>query len=263
MPLESQLRSLIEIETPEALLGAMSKFSKGLGLQYSSIVAVREGLKGSQFVSLAELPPNYGPIWGDLDSAKEDVVAKHMKSTSVPLIWGQKDYVDAGMSENWEVYSSYGMGCGISQAMHLGGGHHVCVGFDAPHGELTSKSDTAQRVAAFQLFLSYATEAARKVLFPILNSIPDGDTAAWDALTIARTVDVKSKPILAPTPTLTARELECLTWGSQGKTNWEIGMIMNISEATVKKHMKNVEDKLNCTGRTHSVASAIRRGLIS
>src|SRR5882757_5890110 len=38
-------------------------------------------------------------------------------------------------------------------------------------------------------------------------------------------------------PHLTKHELECLTWCKEGKTNWEIGELMNISEKTVEWHL--------------------------
>src|SRR5258707_175572 len=38
---------------------------------------------------------------------------------------------------------------------------------------------------------------------------------------------------------LTFKETECLRWCKEGKTNWEIGEIMSISEKTVEFHLSN------------------------
>ena len=61
---------------------------------------------------------------------------------------------------------------------------------------------------------------------------------------------------------LTARELEVLRWLAQGKTSWEISMILGISERTVKFHVRNVLRKLDAATRAHAVAIAMHQGLM-
>lgn len=61
---------------------------------------------------------------------------------------------------------------------------------------------------------------------------------------------------------LTSREATVLHWISRGKTNEEIGMILNISICTVRIHVQNIIRKLNASNRTHAVAKAIKAGLI-
>jgi len=61
---------------------------------------------------------------------------------------------------------------------------------------------------------------------------------------------------------LTRREVECLGWAAQGKSEWEISQILGISEHTAEKHLINARVKLGAVNRVHAVATAIRRGLI-
>lgn len=61
---------------------------------------------------------------------------------------------------------------------------------------------------------------------------------------------------------LTAREREILVWLKEGKTNWEISKILNISERTVKFHVKNILIKLHASNRGHAVALALEAGLM-
>lgn len=56
---------------------------------------------------------------------------------------------------------------------------------------------------------------------------------------------------------LTKRELEILSWTKEGKTGWEISVIMNISENTVRFHIKNILKKLDAVNKTHAVAKAM------
>ena len=61
---------------------------------------------------------------------------------------------------------------------------------------------------------------------------------------------------------LTHREQEILKWCAQGKTTWEIGVILNLSEAGVLFHLRNVMKKFNTSSRVYAVMQAVRMGLI-
>jgi DNA-binding CsgD family transcriptional regulator len=45
-------------------------------------------------------------------------------------------------------------------------------------------------------------------------------------------------------PALTGREEEIMRWVAEGKTNWEISVILHVSLNTVKFHLKNIYQKL-------------------
>ena len=56
---------------------------------------------------------------------------------------------------------------------------------------------------------------------------------------------------------LTRREIEVLTWITQGKTNYEIGVILGASTRTVCKHVQRILNKLKVENRTAAAAIAI------
>ncbi|WP_241098479.1 response regulator transcription factor, partial [Pseudomonas viridiflava] len=62
---------------------------------------------------------------------------------------------------------------------------------------------------------------------------------------------------------LTQKELEILQWARDGKTAWEISMIKEISEATVKFHLKTIYSKLGVANRAQAVGEALCRGFIT
>lgn len=62
---------------------------------------------------------------------------------------------------------------------------------------------------------------------------------------------------------LSKREKEVLVWMKEGKTNWEISLILLISERTVKFHVQNIERKLNAVNKAHAIAIAFDSGLVS
>ena len=56
---------------------------------------------------------------------------------------------------------------------------------------------------------------------------------------------------------LSPREAEILFWVAQGKTNSEIGTILQISPATAKKHLENIYAKLGTENRTSATLLAL------
>lgn len=60
---------------------------------------------------------------------------------------------------------------------------------------------------------------------------------------------------------LSTREKQVLYWIKEGKTNWEISVILSISERTVKFHVQNILIKLDAISKTHAVAIAMEKGL--
>jgi DNA-binding CsgD family transcriptional regulator len=63
-------------------------------------------------------------------------------------------------------------------------------------------------------------------------------------------------------PALTEREKECLRWAGEGKTSWEIAMILRVSEATVKGHIGLAMQKLDVRTRAQAVARAMGLGIL-
>jgi DNA-binding CsgD family transcriptional regulator len=61
---------------------------------------------------------------------------------------------------------------------------------------------------------------------------------------------------------LTKKQLEVLLWASQGKTNWEISIILRRTEATIVYHMKESIRRLQANNKTHAVSKAIRLGFL-
>ena len=61
-------------------------------------------------------------------------------------------------------------------------------------------------------------------------------------------------------PPLTGRQREALQWTAAGKTAWEVGAIMRITEDTVNRHLAAARQTLGASTNAHAVALAIRQG---
>ena len=63
-------------------------------------------------------------------------------------------------------------------------------------------------------------------------------------------------------PKLSKRELECIQWISDGKTSFEIGIILDLSENTINNYIASASKKIGAVNRAHLVSIAIRNRLI-
>ncbi len=72
-------------------------------------------------------------------------------------------------------------------------------------------------------------------------------------------------PKLGPTrrPSITAREQEVLEQVARGQANKEIAAALGISESTVKKHLRNILEKLHLENRVEAAIYAFQKGLVS
>jgi DNA-binding NarL/FixJ family response regulator len=61
---------------------------------------------------------------------------------------------------------------------------------------------------------------------------------------------------------LTGREIEVLRRVAAGKSNKLIAAELDISEGTVKTHMRSILPKLDASDRTHAVTIALKRGIL-
>lgn len=61
---------------------------------------------------------------------------------------------------------------------------------------------------------------------------------------------------------LSGREMDVLRLVAMGSSNKRVGQLLNVTEDTVKAHMKGILAKLGASDRAHAVAIALRRGII-
>lgn len=61
---------------------------------------------------------------------------------------------------------------------------------------------------------------------------------------------------------LTRREAEAVLWVAMGKTSWEAGRILGVTEGTLNVHIASASAKLGASSRAHLVACAFVRGIL-
>lgn len=190
------------------------------------------------FEMVGNIPAGWSEAARDPADAARDPVMRRMRSTGLPFAYDQQTYTAEGAGDLWETQAPFGYRTGIAFAMHLPGGRHFLLGVDRSRS-LPSERDSSNRlVADICLLAVHAHEAAFRVL------LDEG-------------------PPPTPVPRLTAREVEVLQWTKAGKSAWTVGQILNMSEATVQTHLRNVRRKMGVSTKHQAILRAISLGLIS
>ena len=229
--------SVLQARSREEFRDEVVRFTHRLGFDtVSAITVIDHGLGKSEFINVDNTPVEFNQTYCDPVLQRRDPVMQHVRRQSVPIVWDQETYVERGMGDLWEHQASFGYRTGIAMALHLPEGKHFLFGVDREQ-ELPRDTEELQRlVADLQLFAVHAQDAALRLLVP---------------------------PAQQPErPALTPRELDALRWTMEGKTAWEVGAVLGISERTVVFHVTNAMHKLGCNNKQQAVLKALRLGLI-
>jgi DNA-binding CsgD family transcriptional regulator len=235
--LSADYTTVLEARDRDELRTAVIGFSRRLGFEtVSAMTVVDHGLGRSEFITVDNTPTRFSDTFADPVMGRRDPVMQHCRRQSVPIIWDQSTYISGGAIDLWEHQAQFGYTTGIALALHLPEGRHFQIGVDRDR-PLPSDIGRLQRlVADLQLFAVHAQDAALRLLLP--------------------SVQQPERPALTP------REIEALNWTMDGKTAWELGQILGISERTAVLHINNAMHKLGCVNKHQAVLKALRLGLI-
>ncbi|MBP6902751.1 MAG: autoinducer binding domain-containing protein [Burkholderiaceae bacterium] len=237
--LQGDYAAVLQTGTRDEFRSEVVRFAQSLGFDtVSAMSVVDHGVGRSDFVLIDNTPQGYTDAFHDTDSMRRDPVMQHCRRHSMPIIWNQATYTEAGLGELWEEQARFGYCTGIAMALHLPEGRHFALGVERSQPLPSDRVELMRLVADLQLFAVMAQDAAARVLVPEPSSGPS------------------DRPVLTP------RELEVLRWTMEGKTAWEVGTILGISERTAVLHVNNAMHKLQCSSKHQAVLKALRLGLI-
>jgi DNA-binding CsgD family transcriptional regulator len=229
--------SVLQSQSREEFRDEVVRFTRRLGFDtFTAMTVVDHNIGQSEFLTVHNTPTGYEESAADPTSYRRDPVMQHCKRQSVPIIWDRDTYVTHKVAELWEEQASYGYHTGIAMALHLPEGRHFLLGVDRDRPLPADASELQRIVADLQLFAVHAQDAAQRLMLPLAQQ-PER-------------------------PSLTPRELEALRWTMDGKTAWEVGAILGISERTAVLHVTNAMHKLGCVNKHQAVLKALRLGLI-
>ncbi len=235
--LDTSFTSVLTTRTRDEFQGEVVRFAKHLGFEtVAAMLVIDHHLGQAEFITVDNTPQNYKQVFANTEKGRRDPVMQHCKRNSMPIIWDQNTYAKEGLGHVWEEQARFGIRSGIAMALHMPEGRHFVLGVDRDQPIPANASVVTRLVADLQLFAVHAQDAAQRILTPA--------------------------PIAPGAPSLTPRELETLRWTMEGKTAWEVGSLLGISERTAALHVNNATHKLGCVNKHQAVLKALRLGLI-
>ncbi|WP_135079539.1 LuxR family transcriptional regulator [Terasakiella sp. SH-1] len=233
--LQSFIGELSEAKTPDILADLFSVQINSLG--FSTFAYFNFGVPEGDWVAHRH---NYGSIWEERylnESYGEiDPVFEHGTTAKLPFAWSCND--STGMTARQQQMMGEAKECGLGNGLTI------------PNRSVGFKSS----------FISVASDEADRAFKQALTH------NAADLHLLALHFDAYFADLTLPENSsgpLTARELECLKWAKDGKSNSEISDIMRISTKTVESHFTNVFNKFGVYSRTQAVVRGLTMGLIS
>lgn len=235
--LQGNYLAVLEARDIDEFRSAVLRFTHDIGFStVSAVTVVEQHGREADFIAVGNTPPGYEEAYVRVADSRRDPVMQHLKRQSVPLVWSQNTYLQMGVGDLWEEQAAYGYRTGVAMALHLPDGKHFLLGVDRDTPLPQDARELTRIVADLQLFAVHAQDTALRILVP---------------------------PARQPErPALTPRELEALKWTMEGKTAWEVGAILGISQRTAVLHITNAMHKLECATKHQAVLKALRLGLI-
>jgi len=235
--LQGGFSEVLKSRNRDEFQGEIVSFTKRLGFDnFSAMVVIDHMLGEAEFITVDNTPRAYKESFQNPQNGRRDPVMQHCKRQSVPIIWDQATYVSRGLGEKWEEQARFGISNGIALALHMPEGRHFFLGVERDQPVPADPGELTRVVADLQLFAVHAQDAALRILVP--------------------------GPADPSLPSLTPRELEALRWTMEGKTAWEVGDVLGISERTAVLHVSNATHKLGCVNKHQAVLKALRLGLL-
>jgi len=182
---------------------------------------------------LHNIDPEWVRVYLDNNYVKVDPRAGYCVQHTDPIRWRELTFSDDEIgqtaSEMMKHASQFGFTDGISFPIH-GVGSEAAMFSLSSAGSLPEYSELD-----IQTILAYANKVH----------------------SVVKRIQYKRNPESFELPVLSGREKECLKWTANGKTSWEIGQILGVSESTVVFHISKAVNKLGVSNRVQAVAKAM------
>ena len=184
---------------------------------------------------LADLPPGWTAV-----PATHDAVLVTAAQSYAPFLWsdisrlitltdGQRDFMDAAHAN--------GVGAAVTVPIHRARG-----------------ADAAGSYSDFAGCCSFIMKSGAPLPLSSLAAAHYVGAMAFDAAENLRRVRSTS---LRRGPQLTPRQRDCVVLVAQGKSDWEIGQLLGISDSTVHKHIEDAKRRFSVSTRIQLVVRSL------
>lgn len=232
---QRELSELLEARSNDEICRKVQTLAHRLGFEYFIFGARRCTPQGKvEDTVLNGYPPNWRQVYESRQYIFVDPTVRHALSSHLPLLWSPAYFAQQQAHELYEHARQYGLRGGLTVPIHCPD-HSVGMLSLAGESENAIGTSALQTVAQARLLGDYLHEALQRLSASRRTLTPD---------------------------LFSNREAECLRWAAAGKTSWEIGRILGLSERTVNFHIGNAMRKLEATTRGQALAKAMALQLI-
>jgi len=175
-------------------------------------------------------PPGWEALYAERRLQDINFVAREVTRRAAPFRWSDLRLEDEREQDLWRILLDNGFGDGLAAPCHGPGGY---VGVVSLAFERLAELSPAE-IAAIQL----ASVALHQRM---------------------RELDSTAEP---PPPRLSPRERDCMGLVAAGKTDWEISIILGVSQTTVISHVGNARRKLGAQTRAQAVMACLVAGIL-
>jgi LuxR family quorum-sensing system transcriptional regulator CciR len=228
------VRDIREVETEEALAGAIADVALDLGFRYFALTHHVDVRRSSEAIRIHNYPDGWAEWFDEQSLGATDPVHRASNITSVGFAWSKlPDMIALTPMDRrvLELARREGIGEGFTVPAHVPGEAHGSCSFACVPGERFAD----EHQALLQLVGAFAFEAARRM----------------------RRTRFSPGPIQ-----LTDRQRDCVMWAARGKSDWEIAKVLGISEATVGEHLRHAYERYGVGKRTLVAIHALFDGTI-
>ncbi len=226
---------LQESNNEQELLNSVNNFCRELGVENFYFASSLFNISNTtpDLRTLSGYPEQWQRRYQQANYFEDDLTVRHSRTKSTPLVW--LDSVTEIDKKNQQIFTEaaeFGIVSGITFPYH---------GVGSEFGLLSGTvSESFQRSTLNSIVTQHSLYLLGAALFDLHNEDKD---------------DIYANR-------LTTREKECLRWAAEGKTSWEMSVILSISERTACFHLDNAKKKLNSVTRTGAVSKALLHSLL-
>lgn len=183
----------------------------------------------------SDYPQQWQHTYAQQGYAMLDPTVRYCQQSTEPIVWTDEFFLRSKADFMLEEARGYGLHHGVSLSVHDRFGSKSMMSLVRDKQLNKSPAESRYLLSCSQVLAACVHQVSHQLL----------------------ETDLKKLQF-----TLTLRESECLKWIAVGKTTPEISDILNVSEATVAFHVKNIMHKLDVHTRSQALAKAMRMGLV-
>lgn len=236
--IETFIRLIGAVTNSDDLADAMNMIVPDLGFQFFALAHhVDLAAAGVTAIRLHNYPTRWADYYEANGLGVSDPVHRASHKTSIGFRWSQIPKLVPLTARDWQLLDrgrAEGIGDGFTVPANVPG---------EAFGSCSFANEEDQPIAPAKLHLAqlvgdFAFEAARRIWR--VRELPGGVM-----------------------PQLTDRQRECVRWLARGKSDGEIGEILDVSEETVTKHLKLARERYGVERRTSLAIRALFDGTLS